>query len=289
MKVIAYLHTHWDREWYREFEIFRLRLIRVFDNVLDLLEKNEIPSFYFDGQTSALSDYLRIRPEKEELVREFIVKKRLFIGPCYTLVDEFLTDEICFRKNLEIGLEYSRKLGCSDFIGYFADTFGHSQAVPLILKEFDIDKAIVWRGVPDVVPSEFIFNGVNTVNLVRGYFNDIFSTKLTIQQKADFLKGHLDKIAAKSNNLLLLPIGADHLGVPKDISKQILEVNKILNGYEIELSNPFEYFKQVNFEYVYNDELRDNSKTFILQGFSALCYFRVFVKKVKNPLARIFC
>ena len=25
-KVIAYLHTHWDREWYREFEVFRLRL-----------------------------------------------------------------------------------------------------------------------------------------------------------------------------------------------------------------------------------------------------------------------
>ena len=38
--VIAYLHTHWDREWYREFEVFRLRLLRVFDNVLNLLEQN---------------------------------------------------------------------------------------------------------------------------------------------------------------------------------------------------------------------------------------------------------
>ena len=35
--VIAYLHTHWDREWYREFEVFRLRLLRVFDNVLNLI------------------------------------------------------------------------------------------------------------------------------------------------------------------------------------------------------------------------------------------------------------
>ena len=33
-KVIAYVHTHWDREWYREFEDFRLRLIEVFDEVL---------------------------------------------------------------------------------------------------------------------------------------------------------------------------------------------------------------------------------------------------------------
>ena len=45
-RVIAYLHTHWDREWYREFEVFRLRLLRVFDNVLELLEKGEIPSPY---------------------------------------------------------------------------------------------------------------------------------------------------------------------------------------------------------------------------------------------------
>ena len=85
--VIAYLHTHWDREWYREFEVFRLRLLRVFDNVLNLLETNKIPSFYFDGQVSALLDYLEIRPEKEKIVRKFIKEKRLFIGPCYTLVD----------------------------------------------------------------------------------------------------------------------------------------------------------------------------------------------------------
>ena len=69
--VIAYLHTHWDREWYREFEVFRLRLLRVFDNVLNLLEENKIPSFYFDGQVSALLDYLEIRPEKEEQIRQF--------------------------------------------------------------------------------------------------------------------------------------------------------------------------------------------------------------------------
>ena len=78
-KVIAYLHTHWDREWYREFEVFRLRLLSVFDNVLDLLEKGKIPCFYFDGQTSAIEDYLEIRPEKETLIRKLIKQKKLFI------------------------------------------------------------------------------------------------------------------------------------------------------------------------------------------------------------------
>ena len=43
--VIAYFHTHWDREWYREFEVFRLRLLRVFDHVLDMLEEGKLPSY----------------------------------------------------------------------------------------------------------------------------------------------------------------------------------------------------------------------------------------------------
>lgn len=267
-QVIAYLHTHWDREWYREFEVFRLRLLRVFDNVLDMLENNKIPSFYFDGQVSALLDYLEIRPEKEGLVRKFIAEKKLYIGPCYTLVDEFLTDKIVFEKNLEIGLKISKDFGCTDFIGYLADTFGHSQNIPKIFKDFGIDKCVVWRGCGDI-PSEFSFNGINTVNLIRGYFMDIFSAPMTIEQKAEWLKGNLDKIAEKSGNYLLLPIGADHLGVEPDITEQIEKVNSLLDNYEIKLSNPFEYFELVkdNFkQFEWNDELRDNSKTFILQG-----------------------
>lgn len=266
--VIAYLHTHWDREWYREYEVFRLRLVRVFDNVLELLENNKIPSFYFDGQVCALLDYLEIRPEKEALIRQLISEKKLFIGPFYTLVDEFLTDRTVFEKNLEIGLKISKDFGCTDFIGYLADTFGHSKNIPPILKEYGMDKCVVWRGCGDF-PSEFTFNGVNTINLVRGYFMDIFSAPMTIEQKAEWLKVNLDKIAEKSGEYLLLPIGADHLGVEKDISEQIQMVNKLLVDYEIKLSTPFEYFELVkdNFkQFEWNDELRDNSKTFILQG-----------------------
>lgn len=267
-KVIAYLHTHWDREWYREFEVFRFRLLHVFDHILDLLDNWKIPCFYFDGQTSAIEDYLEINPEKEALVRKLIKQKKLFIGPCYTLIDEFLTDEICFKKNLEIGLNYARSLGCEDFLGYFADTFGHSQNIPIILKEFNIDKAVVWRGCPEEIPSEFLFNGVKTVNLIQGYFLDIFSKRLTINEKVEFLKTHLDKIAQKSSDVLLMPIGADHLNIPLDITEQIREINRHLKDYEIELSSPFRYFELVknNFKFEWNNELRDNSTTFILPG-----------------------
>ena len=279
-KVIAYLHTHWDREWYREFEVFRIRLLRVFDNILNLLEENKIPSFYFDGQVGALLDYLQIRPEKEILVKKLIKEKRLFIGPCYCLVDEYLCDKMTFEKNLEIGLKISKELGCEDFIGYLADTFGHSKNIPASFKKFGINKAVVWRGCGDI-PADFKYMGVDCVNLIRGYFMDIFATNLTIEEKAKFLQTNLDKIAEKSSNTLLMPIGADHLGVPKDISKQIREVNSILEDYQIVLGSPFDYFEEVknNFTYEHNDELRDNSKTFILQGaYSA----RMDLKKLRT-------
>lgn len=260
-KVIAYLHTHWDREWYREFEVFRMRLVRVFDRVLNMLENGKIPCFYFDGQVAALLDYLEIRPEKEALIRQLVKAKKLFIGPFYTLVDEFLTDRICFEKNLEIGMKIARDFGCEDFIGYLADTFGHSQNVPKLLAQAGVEKCVVWRGCGDEIPAEFKFNGVDTVNLVRGYFMDCL--------EPEFLKNNLDLIAEKSGDVLLLPIGADHRGIDLDINEKIAAANAQLDDYEIQLGSIFDYFEAVDgrfSQFEWNDELRDNSRTFILPG-----------------------
>ncbi len=98
---------------------------------------------------------------------------------------------------------------------------------------------------------------------------------ITYEEKTEFLKkggNILDLIAEKSGLFLLLPIGADHLGIPTDIQDQIAAVNEILKeDYQIRLGSPFDYFKNVgaNFDkFKFDDELRDNSKTFTLQG----CY-----------------
>ncbi len=279
-KVIAYLHTHWDREWYREFEVFRMRLLRVFDRVLDMLESGKIPSFYFDGQVAALLDYLEIRPEKEALIRRLIKEKKLFIGPFYTLVDEFLTDRICFERNLEIGMKIARDFGCEDFIGYLADTFGHSMNVPKILARAGVDKCVVWRGCGDEIPAEFKFNGVDTVNLVRGYFMDCLDS--------GFLKNNLDLIAEKSGDVLLLPIGADHRGIDEDIIEMIDAANAKLEDYEIQLGSIFDYFEAVKgrfSQFEWNDELRDNSRTFILNGcYSARTKIKQLNVKASNRL-----
>ncbi|MCK7485182.1 MAG: hypothetical protein MZU97_06225 [Bacillus subtilis] len=90
MDVIVYSHTHWDREWYRPFQEFRLRLIDVIDQIINQLTQGEMNSFYLDGQTIALDDYLQIHPYKKEQIIELIKNKKLLIGPWYVLADEFL-------------------------------------------------------------------------------------------------------------------------------------------------------------------------------------------------------
>ena len=48
-------HTHWDREWYRPFQVFRARLVDLVDALLDLLETTpEYRAFHLDGQTALL-------------------------------------------------------------------------------------------------------------------------------------------------------------------------------------------------------------------------------------------
>ena len=48
-------HTHWDREWYLTFQRFRLRLVRVVDDLLDLMEAGEdFRCFHLDGQAVVL-------------------------------------------------------------------------------------------------------------------------------------------------------------------------------------------------------------------------------------------
>ncbi len=263
--VYAYAHTHWDREWYRAYEDFRVRLVDVVDDILEKLKRNEISSFYFDGQTAAMEDYFQIRPENEELIKKFIKQKKLFVGPYYCSTDSFLVGSESLIRNLQIGFKKSKEFGCKDFIAYHADTFGHSAQLPEVVKYFGLDYGIFWRGCGKQ-PSEFIFNGLKSTYLIRGYFRDYFSHNLPAETIAKSLKKELDIIAKVSSDKILLPLGGDHLALADNLQKQINEVNKHLEDYKIVLTTPFEYYKNVKFEKQVTEEQRDCSKDFILPG-----------------------
>src|SRR2546421_12896740 len=77
-------HTHWDREWYRPFEHFRLWLGHVVDGVLETLERDPaFTSFTLDGQAIVLEDYIDARPANESRVRGLPGAGRSGGGPGY--------------------------------------------------------------------------------------------------------------------------------------------------------------------------------------------------------------
>ena len=63
-------HTHWDREWYAPFQQYRVQLVHLVDDLLELLEGDpSFTRFLLDGQTAVVDDYLAVRPEAESRLR----------------------------------------------------------------------------------------------------------------------------------------------------------------------------------------------------------------------------
>jgi alpha-mannosidase len=152
-------HTHWDREWYRTFEVFRFRLVDQGDAVLDLLESDPAYGpFYWDGQTCVIDDYLEIRPEMADRLRKACTDGRLVTGPWFVQPDEFLVSGESFVRNLLLGRRMCREWGAGQQVGYAPDAFGHTSQMPQILCGFGIDNAVFFRGITaDQVASEFLW------------------------------------------------------------------------------------------------------------------------------------
>ena len=74
--------THWDREWYEPFQEFRMWLVELVDDLLDLLERQPAYTcFHLDGQAVVLEDYLRVRPENRDRLVAQMRAGRIVAGP----------------------------------------------------------------------------------------------------------------------------------------------------------------------------------------------------------------
>ncbi len=145
-------HTHWDREWYDPFETFRGRLVAILDRLLPLLDADpSYAHFLLDGQLAVVDDYLAIRPEAAGALRRLVAAGRVEIGPWYTLPDEFCVSGETLVRDLQLGFHRAASFGGAMEIGYLPDMFGHIAQMPQILRLFGLDRAVVWRGVPEAV------------------------------------------------------------------------------------------------------------------------------------------
>lgn len=145
---IVVSHTHWDRAWYLPFERFRVRLVRLVDRVMDLLEDDSsYRAFTLDGQTVLLEDYLEVRPDQEDRLRRLIEQERMLIGPWYTLPDLFLVSGEALIRNLQEGQRLCARFGSTMPVGYIPDPFGHIAQMPQLLRGFGLDTYLFMRGL----------------------------------------------------------------------------------------------------------------------------------------------
>ncbi len=171
-------HTHWDREWYLPFAVYRRRLAGLMDTLLRTLDREPRLRFHLDGQMAVVDDYLEVRPWHAAALRAAAEAGRVSLGPWYTLPDEHLVSGESLLRNLELGLARARAWAPRArpmLVGYVPDQFGHTAQLPQILRRLGIEVAVLWRGVPaEIGASVFTWAGldgseVEVVHMRRGY------------------------------------------------------------------------------------------------------------------------
>lgn len=233
MKIHIVSHTHWDREWYRPFQYFKVKLSYFFDKLLKIMEeKDEYTHFMLDGQMVMIEDYLNLEPQNKEKIKQLVKEGRLIIGPWYSQPDEFAPNGESLVRNLLMGTNMASEYGQWMKVGYLPDSFGQSCQMPQILKGCNIESACIMRGIPahKLNRTEFIWKGLNgdevlTVALPKGYSNGMFLPKknLSIDLRVKKIVGDLKKVGNKEN--ILIMNGVDHQFAQPQIAEYIKRKN----------------------------------------------------------------
>ena len=244
-------HTHWDREWYAPFQTFRLKLVRLVDELLDLMERDaSYRHFLLDGQLAVIDDYLEIRPENEPRLRALAAAGRITVGPWYILMDEFLVSGETIIRNLQKGIVRGSAFGGVMEVGYLPDMFGHVAQMPQILDQAGLGHTVVWRGVPSPVEqTAFVWtapdgSSVRAEYLVAGYGNGAAlpeDAKQLVRRLAAIEEECLSFLPA--DGPILLMNGSDHLRPQPWLGRVVAEANELQDDFELSISSLGEYWR----------------------------------------------
>jgi mannosylglycerate hydrolase len=275
-RIAVVPHTHWDREWYDPFQTFRLKLVRMIDGLLDLLEHDPAyRHFLLDGQMAVVDDYLEIRPEHEGRLRALVTAGRLSVGPWYILMDEFLVSGETIVRNLQAGIRRGSAFGGVMEVGYLPDMFGHVAQMPQILSLAGLDHAVVWRGVPSAVDATaFVWKApdgseVRAEYLVAGYGNGAAvpdDAKALVRR----ITAHVDEIGdyLPDGAPLLFMNGTDHQRPQPWLGRVVAEANQLQDDFELDIGSLPDYLDTVTSDGLqcWDGELRSGFRSNLLMG-----------------------
>jgi alpha-mannosidase len=291
-----------DREWYLPFQKFRYQLVKLVDELLNILDNYEDYYFTFDGQTIVLEDYFEIRPEKKEKLLSYIREGRITVGPWYILPDIWLVGQESLIRNLE----YSYDLATKDFdvplmkIGYLPDMFGHSRAIPQLFGNLtDFKVLMVWRGVPPqikVIPFHWKSSNLAKTSLLTIYMPFGYGNAAHLPEEPRKLTAEIKNLVSQLKpyspiSVYLLHHGTDHQ-VPNQQVALALEQVQIKNmRVKLGVLNDFvvkykEILDQADYQVPeYAGELRSAYKAHLLQDtYSARMWIKIWNQKVEDLL-----
>ncbi|MHB8328048.1 MAG: glycoside hydrolase family 38 N-terminal domain-containing protein [Acidimicrobiales bacterium] len=285
-------HTHWDREWYEPFQSFRLRLVRMLDGLLALLERDPSYARYLlDGQMAVVDDYLEVRPEAEGRIRALGASGRLSMGPWYILMDEFLVSGETIVRDLQLGMARGAAFGGVMEVGYLPDMFGHVAQMPQILGLAGLTHAVVWRGVPSAIDRSAFWweapdgSSVRAEYLVVGYGNGAAvpdDAKALVRRLAD----HEKEVGGFLIDGMLFMNGTDHQEPQPWLGRVVAEANDLQDDYRLEITSLADYLNAAPTEGLprWHGELRSGARANVLMGVASN---RVDVKQAAARAERV--
>jgi alpha-mannosidase len=268
-------HTHWDREWYKSYQDFRLNLVELIDTLIPLLESDaSYPYFMLDGQMAVVDDYLEVRPENEGRLRALAAAGRVSMGPWYILMDEFLASGETIVRNLQMGIERGAAFGGVMDVGYLPDMFGHIAQMPQILRLGGFNDTVVWRGVPSqVTTSGFVWeapdgSAVRAEYLPVGYGNGAAlpdDAKALVRRTHD----HLEEVGEGFvHGDVLYMNGSDHLMPQPFLGRVVAEANDLQDELQFEVTSLPRYLSRKSTDGLttVHGELRSGHRANMLMG-----------------------
>ena len=303
-RVAIVPHTHWDREWYSPFQTFRMRLVKLLDALLPMLESDlSYARFLLDGQTAVIDDYLEIRPEAASVLTQLAAAGRLSIGPWMILMDEFMVSGETMVRDLQFGIARGTELGGVMDVGYLPDMFGHIAQMPQLLRLAGFEHAVVWRGVPsDVEHTAFWWESPDGSRVRAEYLYGSYSNGRDIPDDAKRLVlravDYEHELGSARLGDMLLMNGTDHQLPQPWLGRVVAEANAMQDDYEFIVTSLPEFVvaQPVDRLTTVRGELRSGARANLLMGVGsnradvhrACAAAERAVEKLAEPLAALF-
>ncbi|HWS46890.1 MAG TPA: glycoside hydrolase family 38 C-terminal domain-containing protein [Acidimicrobiia bacterium] len=273
-RVAIVPHTHWDREWYAPFQAFRMRLVKLLDELLPMLEADlSYARFLLDGQTAVLDDYLEIRPEAAGVLTRLAAAGRLSVGPWMVLMDEFMVSGETMVRDLQFGLTRGAQLGGVMPVGYLPDMFGHVAQMPQLLRLAGLEHAVVWRGVPaQVAHTAFWWEAPDGSRVRAEYLYGSYSNGRDIPDDAKQLvlraRDYEHELGGARLGDMLLMNGTDHQMPQPWLSRVVADANAQQDRYRFVITSLAEYLPRQPTDGLSSvrGELRSGARANLLMG-----------------------